>query len=298
MMSKINLLLIWLAKGTLCQQSRPVCVQGFKSVPNTFLMLFGGRITSSLMAPLLPSGGMHRQTRFCAILLAGLLGLVLAGCAGSSKDAASGGNPLAVTDVQSIVGDTNILLGWTNPNRDNITGFQITSQVVVNGSVDNETLVERLFTENIEERSLTDGPGFSINKSARVTYNITGLAEDTEYEVVIGVIYNEDTSDPQNLRLARMTTGDITTGIGNDFDRDGKKNREDDCPSGLTGTANATEDIDNDGCRNSEDPDTDGDGVLNDVDEFPLDACASVDADNDGRPGYSGCRLHDNLDGR
>ena len=133
----------------------------------------------------------------------------------------------------------------------------------------------------------TSGPGFSTAQDARVTYDITGLAEDTTYEVVIGVIYNGNTSNPQNLRLARMTTGEPTTGIGTDLDRDGMPNPEDSCPLGVTGAANATADIDNDGCRNSEDPDDDGDGVLDDADAFPLDACASVDADGDDPAGIA-----------
>ena len=274
-MNKLNLLLIWLAKGTLCQQSRPAFAQGFNTIFNT-MMSFGGRITSSLTTTSAAFLRTHRQTRFCAILLAGLLGLVLAGCAGNSKDsAAPGGNRLLVTDVQSIVGDTNILLGWTNPDQDNITGFQITPSPVIDRVVDNET-VPRSFT------SIADGPGFSINKSARVTYDIAGLARNTTYEVVIGVIYHGDTDNPQNLRLQRMTTGDITTGIGNDFDLDSVVDREDNCDLVANKDQNNTDNAADGG--DACDPDDDNDGVLDDADAFPLDACASVDADNDGRP--------------
>ena len=196
----------------------------------------------------MPSCGRIGRRAFCAILLTGVLGLVLAGCASNSKDsAAPGGNRLLVTDVQSIVGDTNILLGWTNPDQDNITGFQITPHVVVDGSVGNESLaVPRSFT------SIAGGPGFSDDKGARVTYDITDLTRNTTYEVVIGVIYGEDAENPQNLRLAKMTTGDPDTEIGDDFD---------------------------------------GDKVDNGPDAFPTDACATVDEDGDGQPDsfLSGC---------
>ena len=273
MMNYLNFFPVRSATETSGRLSRPAFAQGFNTIFNT-MMSFGGRLTSPLTATSAAFLRMHRQTRFCAILLTGVLGLVLAGCAGSSKDAAPGGNPLAVTDVQSIVGDTNILLGWTNPARDNITEFQITPHVVVNGSVDNESLAA--------PRSFTSGSGFSTNPSARVTYNITGLAEDTEYEVVIGVIYDGNTSNPQNLRLARMTTGKPGTGIGDDFDRDGFVDEKDNCHLVANEDQNNTDDADDGG--DACDPDDDNDGVSDAEDAFRTDACASDDADNDGLP--------------
>ena len=45
-----------------------------------------------------------------------------------------------------------------------------------------------------------------------------------------------------------------------DDDNDGFADEVDGCPQGMTGVGN---DLDSDGCQDSEDPDIDGDGVLN-----------------------------------
>ena len=91
-----------------------------------------------------------------------------------------------------------------------------------------------------------------------------------------------------------------------DIDHDGVFNNEDDCMDGETGwTSNSSTDNDSDGCRdatedldddndylndtaeatagtNSTNPDTDGDGYLDGLDDFPLDGSEWLDTDGDG----------------
>jgi len=91
-----------------------------------------------------------------------------------------------------------------------------------------------------------------------------------------------------------------------DLDHDGVFNNEDDCMEGETDwTSNSTTDNDGDGCQdssedddddndglndteeaalgtNSTDPDTDDDGYLDGLDEFPLDGTEWLDTDGDG----------------
>ena len=70
-----------------------------------------------------------------------------------------------------------------------------------------------------------------------------------------------------------------------DDDNDGYSDtHEADCQSDPLVSTNVPIDSDMDGICDVNDDDIDGDGVSNDVDAFPLSACASVDNDGDGYP--------------
>ena len=82
----------------------------------------------------------------------------------------------------------------------------------------------------------------------------------------------------------------------NDFATDGIT-QLDACPRGETGwTSNASTDYDGDGCRDgfAEETDDDHDGVADEEDAFPEDACASADTDEDGKPDslVAGCQTN------
>ena len=128
----------------------------------------------------------------CAVLPACIFGLLLAGCGGGgggptpgSPDPGGGGGPApsasrAVSDITTAVAGNNITVSWTNPGRENITGFNI-SWINVDDDAAGDT----------KELNATDA---DTAPSARVTHTITGLAYNTTYEITIAVLYADGTS--------------------------------------------------------------------------------------------------------
>ncbi len=201
---------------------------------------------------------MRIPARFYGVLLAGMFGLVLTGCGGGGSG--GGGDPAAqnspaVSNIQTLVGEDYILVGWTNPASDNITGFVITAR----------------------RDNASDGGTTELNSTvadvaplARVIYNITGLTNDITYHITIAVRYKSrtiGTSPPVS-----STTG-AGAGVGTDIDDDDTVNGAD----AFRTDACASTDTDNDGnpdslvpgCTTSpltEDMDDDGDGEDDDND--------------------------------
>ena len=70
----------------------------------------------------------------------------------------------------------------------------------------------------------------------------------------------------------------------NDDDGDGRLDSVDDCTPGLIGwISNLSTDVDSDGCQDfGEDNDDDNDLVLDQYDDFPIDASEDTDTDSDG----------------
>ena len=85
-------------------------------------------------------------------------------------------DPRAVSGIETAVAGNNITVSWTNPDQENITGFNIT-WVNVRDASDSGT--EEF---NPPEANVTAG-------AANNTDTISGLAYDTIYEITITVLY-------------------------------------------------------------------------------------------------------------
>ncbi len=274
------------------------------------MMSFGGRVTLSLRRSLMltPPHTHHRYiaataasnacrqpdkpARFYGVLLAGMFGLALAGCGGGSGGGSSGGtdngqNTRAVSNIQTLVGEDHIFVGWTNPDQMNITGFNITRH-----NVDDDT---------------SEGDTTELNSTmadvaplARVIYNIMDLTNNTAYRITITVLY-KDGDTAMSSPVSGTTGADQGIGLDGDIDIDGLSNMEDNCPlvrnpgqddndtdrlgdvcdpdddnDGLPDVADATTAADN--CQFTDNPGQDD----NDTDGLG-DAC-DPDDDNDGLP--------------
>ena len=90
-------------------------------------------------------------------------------------------DPRAATDIQTAVSGNNMTVRWTNPNRDNITGFNIT-WVNVDDDADGST-------EELDSNTANVSAGASDN-----THKITNLTYDATYEITITVLYKNGTS--------------------------------------------------------------------------------------------------------
>ena len=240
--------------------------------------------------------------------------MILAGCSGGDDGPGLGPfvpGPRAVFAIETIVGDDHILVGWTNPAQENITGFNVAWF-----NVANET-EGRVFPLNsaihTQAPLLTPGAELLMPRS-RVIYNITGPTGDKTYRIIIAVLYAN--AAPASAFVESNQDG------GSDIDRDGTDNGDDafpidacastdtdgdDIPDSLVASCPtslmaddfpmdpcASTDTDGDGlpdrlvagCTTSRmaDPDDDNDDVPDTTDAFPTDACASADADGDGLP--------------
>ena len=165
----------------------------------------------------------------CTVLLTGTFGLVLAGCGGGSSDGGGSGgggggggggsNDRAVSKIQTIVGQNRILVGWTNPNRENIIGLNITW---VNTAITNGSGITTISLNPANADLLTPGVNL-LTPGERVIYNIKGLTNGVDYEIKIMVIY--ENGDSVGSELVRRTTG--TDSTDSDIDDDGVENEAD-----------------------------------------------------------------------
>ncbi len=216
---------------------------------------------------------MRIPARFYGVLLAGMFGLVLTGCAAGDGDPdPDPQNFPAVSNIQTLIGEDHILVGWTNPDSDNIAGFVITTR----------------------RDDASDGGTRELNSTvadvaplARVIYNITGLTNNIAYNITIAVRYENGiigTSPPVS-----GTTG-AGAGVGTDIDDDGEDNNIDNCPLDANADQTNTDNADDrgDAC----DDDDDNDGVKDTTDLCPTGVTgwtSNASADNDG----DGCRDND-----
>ncbi len=207
---------------------------------------------------------MRIPARFYGVLLAGMLGLVLTSCGGNGSGSIGGGtqNSQVVSNIQTLAGEDYILVGWTNPNRMNITGFVITTR-----------------RDNASVGGTTELNSVNVAPRARVIYNITDLTNNITYHITIGVRYESGiivTSPPVS-----STTG-TGAGVGTDIDDDREDNNIDNCPLVANADQANTDNADDGG--DACDDDDDNDGVADTEDAFRTDACASTDTDEDGNP--------------
>ncbi len=185
------------------------------------LRLFAGWVTT--LSPLTTVFASFRQThwpaRFYAVLLTGMLALVIAGCGGGGSGGGGGGDPRAVSKIQTIVGENSILVGWTNPDQENIIGLNITW---MNTAITNGSGITTISLNSTDANLRTPGGSLLLPK-ARVIYNIKGLTNGVGYEIEIVVIY--ENGDSVGSEPVRRTTG--TDSTDSDIDDDGVGNSED-----------------------------------------------------------------------
>ena len=226
-----------------------------------------------------------------------------------------------VTDLKIIPAEGSLRLSWTNPDRADISDFNI-SWVSAGPPPSDWELT---------------GTDASNSSGAMTDYVLDGLSDGFNYTVSVSILYaggglsnvtagpmrrtgqntdndtlpdsldldddNDDVPDgmdafPLDACASVDTDGDNMTDevvvgcqteltVDSDDDNDGVGDTADDCPRGDTGwISNASTDNDNDGCRDAtvEDLDDDNDGVDDADDDFRTDACASLDTDNDSAP--------------
>ena len=171
-------------------------------------------------------------------------------------------NSPAVSNIQTLVGEDHILVGWTNPAPDNIDGFVITTR-----------------SDNANDGGTTelDSATADVAPLTRVIHNITDLTNSTAYQITIAVLYeNGDVGISPSI----LSTTGADAGVGTDIDLDDQLNTEDNCPSvansDQTNTDNSSDG--GDAC----DPDDDDDGVN--------------DFESDGTTALDNCRLVANAD--
>ncbi len=223
---------------------------------------------------------------------------MVAGGGGSSGD--PGGEFPAVSDLNIIPAEGSLLLNWTNPNRIDISDFNI-SWVSTSATGSGTGSGSRLTGDQSDQSALT-----------MTGYLLDGLTDGTGYTVSVSVLYaggglSNVVSGPMR-RPGKNTDGDhLPDNEDPDDDNDGLNDFAEDgstpldaCPRGDTGwTSNASADNDGDGCRDAhaEDADDDNDGVPDTTDNCPLvvnalqensdldapgDACG--DTDDNGTP--------------
>ncbi len=183
-------------------------------------------------------------------------------------------NLLAVSKIQTLVGADHILVGWTNPDQENITEFNITWFNVADAS-DKEMMILRA-----ADVRLRTPVADLLKPESRVIYNIMDLTNNTAYRITIAVLY-ENNNNAVTSSSVSGTTG-AGQGIGSDLDLDDQPNTEDNCPSVANSDQTNTDNADDGG--DACDPDDDNDEVPDETDAFPKDVCASTDTDNDSKP--------------
>ena len=280
MINQSNLLFVRPARETSARLSHPAFARGLNTIFNTMIS-FGGRIAGRVTSPLtaafpLINAGLRMQMpsrssrSLGTVLLTSMLGWawLLAGCGsdsgGNGVDGSTSTALRAVTDVQTLVGEDHILVGWTNPKEASFTGFTGFNVTYSNIGDPNEngTLVLGVLgappnSNRVQAQLLTFADNLRLPEK-RVIYNITGLnpalGSDQEniYQITIVVIYAEGAP-------ARSVVRSDAEGIGLDIDQD---------------------------------------GVNNDEDAFLTNECASMDTDKDGEPDKlaAGCTTGTNTD--
>ncbi len=173
--------------GFYCRQRQPL-MPACLNLPSRL-----DRLVCTVLLPPPPPRRHFRLGRLvCTLLLTGTFGLLLAGCDGGSDGGGSGGgDPRAVSNIEAEAGEEHILVSWTNPDQENITGFNITWFFNVANRSEQET--RTLSAANVDGQLLTPEADL-LQPGSRVRYNITGLTNGITYRITIAVLYADGTS--------------------------------------------------------------------------------------------------------
>ena len=155
-----------------------------------------------------------------SLLFGSFLTIFLNACGGVIGDGTGADDPTpAVFSAKAVPTEGMLLLSWTNPNHNDITGFNISWT-----DTDDPTKSGTIFlTANDIDVSVAAG--------AKMQYGITELKGSRAYKVSVAVIYTDGRSTVFNIsaRGPRTNTGDDGDRDGDDDNRDSDdKDRDND----------------------------------------------------------------------
>lgn len=161
---------------------------------------------------------------------------------------------------------------------------------------DNDGIPDESDNDNIDNSSCSTSP---MNRSQLTDFDQDGCfgVEDSDSDGD-GILDVFDTCNPPGSQLSWLSgTSTDHDGDGcldehaedSDDDNDQRDDSSDVCSAGKVGwdSTNKNLDFNQNGCHDEEDPDIDGDKVLNQNDKFPFDCRYSRDTDDDGLPNPS-----------
>ena len=191
----------------------------------------------------------------------------------------------SVVDLKIIPAESSLRLSWRNPDRDDISDFNI-SWVGAN-------------TSPAESDSQLTGDNADTSAGAMATYVLDGLTDGIDYTVSVSILYaggglSKVTADEMR-RPGQNTDNDTQPDdLDPDDDNDGVNDADDNCRLVKNADQTNTDNVNGDGDDKGDacDDDDDNDGVADAADAFRTDACASTDTDGDGDPDtvIDGCR--------
>ncbi len=149
-----------------------------------------------------------------SLLLGSFLIIFLNACGGTINDGTGddGSSPApAVFSANAVPAEDMLLLRWTNPNHNNITGFNI-SWTDTNDPTKSGTIF--LAANDIDVR---------VAAGAEMQYGITELKDSRAYKVSVAVIYTDGSST-----VSEISAHGPRTNTGDDEDRDDDANDRDD----------------------------------------------------------------------
>ena len=168
-----------------------------KLVINMMCLKFYGPVAGKRFGSFLPS-----------LLLGSFLIIFLNACGGvigdgTDADTDTDGPAPAVFSANAVPAENMLLLSWTNPNHNNIIGFNISWT-----DTDDPTKSGTIFlTANDNDVSVAAG--------AEMQYGITELKDSRAYKVSVAVIYTDGSSTVSEISARRPRTN-----TGDDKDRD------------------------------------------------------------------------------
>ena len=190
-------------------------------------------------------------------------------------------NPLAVSGIATEVRGNNITVSWTNPEQDDITGFNITWINIGDDALPTDR----------GDIVLTDPPA-SVATGADNTYKITNLTYATTYEITVTVLYaGQDPAASDPVQTEATTEQDPT-----DIDGDGVPDAVDNCPLVANADQINTDKANDGGDACDSDDDNDGEDDLDDNCQLVANA-DQANADNDLTDGGDACDPDDDNDG-
>jgi hypothetical protein len=181
--------------------------------------------------------------------------------------------------------------GWTNDEESSCSSLHLNSDSYPL-DVDGDNICDLLDLDNDNDGRLDEYDAFPTDPAEQDDTDGDGIGNNEDSDDDGDGIEDKDDFCPigetnwtSGAALGTDYDGDGCRDDGEDTDddNDGIEDEDDGCPRGHTGwTSNPVNDIDGDGCHESEDYDRDGDGFGDIEDAFPDDPTEWLDSDGDG----------------